>query len=101
MYVDTDGLHSGAAHSRNAGVHVQDSSQHLSGAQLGVGMFGDFAAAESFHDAMSTAHTHHVAIAEAHHKVLNGVGLKAHRIANDFTATENTNVQTLRGVRCT
>jgi hypothetical protein len=101
MYVDTDGLHSGATHSRNAGEHAQDSSKHLSGGQLGAGMFGDFAAADSFHDAMSTAHAHHVATAEAHHKVLNGVGLKAHRIANDFTATEDNNVQALREVRCT
>jgi Protein of unknown function (DUF2563) len=101
MYVDTDGLYSGAEHSRNAGEHAQDSSKHLSGAQLGAGMFGDFAAADSFHGQMSAAHAHHVATAEAHHKVLDGVGVKAHRIADDFTATEDNNVHTLRGVRCT
>ena len=101
MFVDTDGLHSGAAHSRNAGEHAQDSSKHLAAAQLGAGMFGDFAAADSFHDAMSTAHAHHVATAEAHHKVLNSVGLKTRAIASAFTATEDDNVQSLRGVRCT
>jgi len=101
MFVDTDGLHSGAAHSRNAGEHAQDSSKHLSGAQVGAGMFGDFAAADTFHEAMSAAHAHHVATAEAHHKALDGVSQKSGTIANAFTATEDDNVQSLRGVRCT
>jgi hypothetical protein len=101
MYVNTDGLHSGAAHSHSAGQHAQNSSQHLSGAQLGAGMFGDFAAADSFHDVMSAAHAHHIAAADAHHKILTTVGVKARGIANAFTATEKDNVQELRGVRCT
>lgn len=101
MYVDTDGLHSGAAHARDAGEHAHDSSQHLSGAQLGAGMFGDFAAADSFHDSMSAAHAHHVATAEAHHKVLNSVDVRARGVANAFTAMENNHVQALREVRCT
>jgi hypothetical protein len=96
MRVKIDGLHSGAAHSDTASEHAQDSSKHLSGGQLGAGMFGDFAAADSFHEAMSAAHAHHVATAEAHHKVLNSVGNRARAVANAFTTMDRNNAAELR-----
>jgi hypothetical protein len=96
MRVKIDGLHSGAAHSDTAGEHAQDSFKHLSGGQLGAGMFGDFAAADSFHETMSAAHAHHVATAEAHHKVLNSVGNRARVVANAFTTMDRNNAAELR-----
>ena len=101
MRVKIDGLHSGAAHSDNAREHAQDCSRHLSGGQLGAGMFGDFAAADSFHDTMSAAHAHHVAVAEAHHKLLHGVSDRAKVVANAFTTMDNNNAAELRELRCT
>jgi Protein of unknown function (DUF2563) len=101
MRVKVDGLHSGAAHSDNAGEHAQDCSRHLSGRQLGAGMFGDFGAADSFHESMSAAHAHHVATAEAHHKILNGVGDRARVVAKAFTTMDNNNAAELRELRCT
>jgi Protein of unknown function (DUF2563) len=96
MRVKTDGLHSGAAHSDTAGEHAQDSATHLSGGPLGAGMFGDFAAADSFHETMSAAHAHHIATAEAHHKVLNNVGNRARGVANAFTTMDRNNAAELR-----
>jgi hypothetical protein len=96
MRVKVDGLHLGAAHSDTAGEHAQDSSKHLSGAQVGAGMFGDFAAADSFHETMSAAHAHHVATSEAHHKILKGVGDRARGVANAFTTMDRNNAAELR-----
>ncbi len=101
MRVKVDGLHAGATHSDNAAEHAHDSSRHLSVGQLGAGMFGDFAAADSFHETMSAAHAHHVATAEAHHKVLNGVGDRARVVANAFTTMDNNSAAELRELRCT
>lgn len=96
MRVKVDGLHSGAADSDTAGEHAQDSSRHLSGGQLGAGMFGDFAAADSLHETMSAAHAHHIATAETHHKVLNGIGDKARVVANAFSTMDDNNAAELR-----
>jgi hypothetical protein len=63
---------------------------------MGAGVFGDFAAADSFRETMSAAHAHHIAAAEAHHKVLTGVGDKARAVANAFTTMDDNNAAELR-----
>ncbi|UQX10786.1 DUF2563 family protein [Candidatus Mycobacterium methanotrophicum] len=60
MFVNTAQLHSGAAQSFRASEHAQDGASHLSAAAPVAGMFGSFADAEAFHDAVSSAHAHHV-----------------------------------------
>jgi hypothetical protein len=99
MFVDTGLLHSGANHSHRAGGHAQDAADHLSRGPLLSGMFGEFAAAESFYDAVTAAHAHHVKILQAHQETLTAVGANAHLAADEFTATEDHNAAKLRAVR--
>ena len=98
MFVDTAKLHSGAAESHRASEHAQAGANHLSGAPPVAGMFGDFAAADDFHDALSAAHAHHVKALQNHQENLNDVGAKAHRAGYAFSATEDHNTKVLREV---
>ena len=98
MFVDTAKLHSGAAESHRASEHAQAGANHLSGAPPVAGMFGDFAAADDFHDAVSAAHAHHVKALQNHQENLNDVGAKAHRVGYAFSATEDHNTKVLREV---
>ncbi|WP_374101668.1 DUF2563 family protein [Mycobacterium sp. SM1] len=98
MFVDTGLLHAGATASQRAGKNAQHGANHLSRAPLLAGMFGDFAVAEAFHAAISTAHVHHVTTLVAHHKALAGIGEKAHHVGYSFTATEDHNAKLLRDV---
>ena len=98
MFIDTAMLHSGAAESRLAGEHAQDGANVLSQAPLAAGMFGDFAAAEAFRDAVSSAHAHHVNALQNHRETLDDVGAKAQVVAYSFTATEDRNAKALREV---
>jgi len=99
MRVQVGDLHAGAAHARTAGEHAQDSAQHLSQAQLGPGMFGDFAAADAFHDTVSTAHAHHIATSKAHRNVLNGVDHRARHVASEFITMDHANTEAVREVQ--
>lgn len=98
MFVDTAMLHSGATESRRAGEHAQDGANVLAQAPLAVGMFGDFAAAEAFRDAVSLAHAQHVKALQNHRETLDDVGAKTQRVAHSFIATEDNNAKALREV---
>jgi hypothetical protein len=98
MFVDTAQLHSGASESRRASEHAQAGVNHLSGATPVAGMFGSFAAADDFHEAVSAAHAYHVKALHNHQENLNDVGTKAHRAGYAFTATEDQNMKVLREV---
>ncbi len=101
MFVNTGMLHSGAADSGRAGEHAQTGGNHLAGASLAAAMFGDFEAARAFHETVSTAHAHHVTTLQSHQEFLSGIGRKARRVANDFTAMEEHSAAELREVGCT
>lgn len=60
MFVNTEQLHSGGNQSHRAGGHAQEGADHLAGGTLESGMFGDFEVANSFHNAVTTAHGQHV-----------------------------------------
>jgi hypothetical protein len=98
MFVDTKKLHSGAAESIHASEHARAGANHLSGVAPVAGMFGDFAAADDFHDAVGAAHAHHVKALHNHRENLNDVGAKAHRAGYAFSATEDHNTKVLRDV---
>jgi hypothetical protein len=100
MDVDTGLLHSGANQSHRASGHAQDAANHLSRGPLMSGMFGEFAAAESFHEAVATAQARHVKTLQAHQETLTSVGTNAHTAANGFTEMEERNAAKLRAVRC-
>ncbi|MCV7412951.1 hypothetical protein AWC05_12125 [Mycobacterium florentinum] len=99
MYVDTGLLHSGGSQSHRAGGHAQDAADRLSRGPLMSGMFGDFSAAEEFHEAVSVAHGKHVKDLAAHSETLTDVGGKAHQAAASFTDMEAHNSADLRAVR--
>ena len=98
MFAATAQLHSGASESRRASEHAQAGVNHLSGATPVAGMFGSFAAADDFHDAVSAAHAYHVKALHNHQENLNDVGTKAHRAGYAFSATVDHNTKVLREV---
>ncbi|HZC53588.1 MAG TPA: DUF2563 family protein [Mycobacterium sp.] len=99
MEVDTGLLHSGGNESHRAGGHAQEAAGHLSRGPLTPGMFGQFAAAESFHEAVTSAHAQHVKTLQAHQETLTTVGTNAHTAAKGFTDMEESNAAKLRAVR--
>ena len=101
MFVDTAMLHSGANQSHRAGDHAQEGADQLARGPLMSGIFGEFAAAEAFHDAVRVAHTAHVKTLQAHQEALTAVGSKAHRAATGFSAMEADNAAEERAVRTT
>ncbi|KZS58389.1 DUF2563 family protein [Mycobacterium ostraviense] len=100
MFVDTGSLHLGANDSHRAGDHAQDGAGHLSRGSLLSGMFGEFAAAEAFHGAVTSAHAQQVKTLQAHQEVLTAVGGNARRAAAGFTGMDERNAAQLRAVRC-
>ncbi|MEB4209202.1 DUF2563 family protein [Mycobacterium sp. 94-17] len=99
MFVDTGLLHSGGNQSHRAGGHAQEGADHLAGGTVASGMFGDFAAADAFHGAVSTAHGQHVQTLRDHSEALTGVGTKAHHAATGFTNMDNDNATELEALR--
>ncbi len=99
MFVDPGLLHSGAKESHRAGGRAQDGADHFARGPLMSGMFGDFAAAEAFHEAVSSAHAQHVKALQGHQEVLTAVGTKAHYAAREFTAMDARNAAQLQAVR--
>jgi hypothetical protein len=98
MFVSTAMLHSGAAGSYRAGEHAHDGANHLSGRSPVAGMFGDFAAAEAFHAAVSSVHACHVKTLKNHQESLGDVGAKTHLVAYSFSVMEDDNAEALRDV---
>ena len=100
MFVNTELLHSGAGESHRAATHARDAADHLSRGPLLSGMFGCFAAAEAFHDALSVAHARHVKTLQAHQETLTAIGGRAQRATGEFTDMEQHNAAKLRALRC-
>jgi Protein of unknown function (DUF2563) len=63
-------------------------------------MFGDFAAAHEFHQAVTQAHAHHTTRLRAHQETLSNIGDKARTAATAFTDMEERNELKLEAVRC-
>ncbi len=99
MLVDPKMLHAGGNDSHRAGEHAQDGVNALSRGPLSSGMFGEFAAAEAFSAAVSSAHAEHVTNLQAHQQALTTVGVKAHRAATGFTDVDDRNAAEMRSVR--
>ncbi|WP_374023624.1 DUF2563 family protein [Mycobacterium sp. HNNTM2301] len=99
MFVDTELLHSGGNESHRAGGHAQEGADQLARGPLAAGMFGDFAAADAFHGAVTAAHTKHVQILQGHRQTLTDVGAKAHHAAKGFTSMDQQNAGDMEAVR--
>lgn len=99
MFVDTALLHSGGNESHRAGGHAQEGADQLARGPLASGMFGDFAAADAFHEAVTTAHSQHVQNLQGHRETLTDVGAKAHVAARGFMSMDQQNEGELKAVR--
>jgi hypothetical protein len=100
MFVDTGLLHSGGDQSHRAGGHAQEGAAQLARGPLSSGMFGEFAAAEEFHGAVSEAHGKHVRGLQAHQEALTAIGGNAHQAAAAFKHDDERNASKLRNVGC-
>ena len=63
-------------------------------------MFGDFGAADVYHEAVSAAHAWHVERLQAHNQVLTAIGHKADQAAAQFTDMDEHNAAKLLAVQC-
>jgi hypothetical protein len=99
MFVDTALLHSGGNDSHRAGGHAQEGADQLARGPLASGMFGDFAEADLFHEAVTAAHTRHVENLQGHTQTLTDVGSKAHYAARGFTSMDQHNAGEMEAVR--
>ena len=100
MFVDSDLLHSGGSKSREAGEHAHHAAEHLSRAELLPQMFGDFAAAEEFHESAASVQVHHTRLLLRHRETLGAVGRGAVAAAAGFTEMDDTNASSLKAVQC-
>jgi Protein of unknown function (DUF2563) len=100
MFVNTDLLHSGASESRNGGSHAGDGADHLSRTSPTAGMFGDFAAADEFHESVAQAHSGHTAQLRAHQATLEHVANRASTAATAFTKMDAQNAAQVKAVGC-
>ena len=98
MEVDVGAMRSGANRSYNAAWLAAEGADLLSRASVRPGIFGNFAAAESFHGALSQSHSNHVERLRDHESRLGVLGDKAHTTASEFIEMEERNAQALRSV---
>lgn len=99
MFVDPGLLQLGAKESHRAGEHARDGADHLARGPVAAGMFGDFAAADAFHEALSAARDAHARSLQAHHDALAAAGAKANYAATEFNAMDERGAEELRAVR--
>jgi uncharacterized protein (UPF0262 family) len=96
--VDPAMLHSGADESHRASGHAGDGANALSMTPPTAGIFGDFEAAEAFHEAITAAHAAHVKALEEHRDTLHNLGTRTHHAAYSFTEMDDHNAKVLREV---
>ncbi|APE16893.1 DUF2563 family protein [Mycolicibacterium pallens] len=98
MQVDVDEMRSGANRSYNAASFAMEGADALSRVNPASGIFGAFPAAESFHGALSEAHSDHVKRLRHHENRLGVLGDKGHKTASVFVEMEERNAEALRSV---
>lgn len=86
---NTDLLRSGSDSSSFAGSAAQKAASRLSDAVLPQGIFGEFAAAEGFHNAALNARDNHLQRSQDHHARLTDIASKGHIGAGVLTDTDS------------
>src|SRR5690349_21406017 len=86
--VDSGLLRSGSDSSGFAGAAARKAANRLTEASLPQGIFGEFAAAQAFHSAVSTARDGHVQRSQDHHARLTDIESKGHIGARVVTDTD-------------
>jgi hypothetical protein len=95
MFVDTDLLRMGAGFSDSAGEIASRGAQQLGSSQISAGIFGDFAEAEQFHNALSRAHDTHTQTMQGHQESLTRLASKATAAATIFAGTDQNTADSL------
>lgn len=98
VFVDFDGLRGGANTSYTAADHAYEGAGRLARAGTATSIFGDFAEAKSFQQALSAAQSRHARLAEQQYASLGTIGDKAHTATNGFVEMEKRNTATLDDV---
>ena len=93
MWVEPELLSSGGDVARSAGERVLGGAAVLSAAPIGSTIFGDFAAAQSFHQRLSAHHIGQVTQMRNNHQTLTDIGVKAKAGAGRFAETERQNTE--------
>ncbi len=98
MQVDVGEMRSGANRSYTAASLAMEGADQLGRANPVSGIFGAFPAAESFHSALSEAHSNHIQRLRSHENHLGVLGDKGHKTASVFIDMEERNAEALRSV---
>lgn len=98
MFVDVDEMRAGANTSYDASWLAMEGKEKLSRANVGSGIFGDFAAADNFESGINGAHSQHVSRLRGHETRLGKLGDHAHVAASSFIDMEKRNKQALEAV---
>lgn len=98
MHVDTDTMRSGAQRSHQASEFVKNAAEELSRVAVRNGIFGSFAAAQTFHTAAIESHSNHLQSLRSRHTMLGALGDQAQRTASVFDEMEQRNAAALRAV---
>ncbi|WP_214091734.1 DUF2563 family protein [Mycolicibacter acidiphilus] len=96
MEVDTAHLQAGAGRCGDAAQTASTAAGNLAGKKPAAGIFGDFAEAHAFHQAVSAAHQGHVEQLQSHHHTLTDIGDKSLSGAQAFTARDTASADSLR-----
>lgn len=98
MFVNPAEMRTGANTSFKAADHANDGAGYLRRASVNSGIFGDFDAAEEFHEAVSAAQSRHTDLLNKHSEVLDQLGNNAHQAASGFAEMDGHNSEQLRNV---
>lgn len=98
MRLDIGEMHSGADRSYGAAWLASEGADALATARVTSGAFGAFGSAESFREAIGTAHDHHIRRLRAEQDRLGALGDTAHTTASAFTEMERRNSEAMRAV---
>ena len=96
MEVNPAHLHAGADRCVDAADTALAGAGKLEGKRPAAGIFGDFAAAHDFHEALSTSHSAHVEQLQDHHRSLTDVSTKSRSAANEFIARDASSADSVR-----
>jgi hypothetical protein len=98
VFVDFDGLRSGANTSYTAADRAADGAARLARAGMATSIFGDFAEAKSFQQALSDAQSRHATLADQQCTSLGAIGDKAHVARSGFMDMEDRHTAQLKDV---
>ena len=96
MEVDTAHLRAGASHCGDAAAMALAAAGKLAGKAPTAGIFGDFAEAHAFHQAVSAAHQGHVEQLNGHHRALTDIGDQSLSAARQFAVRDVSAADSLR-----